>query len=475
MTRLVGRPVGAAAIYARISSDAHGLGLGVARQEDDCRRLAEQLGWPVAEVYVDNDLSAFTGKRRPAYERMLSDMRDGRRDAVVCYHLDRLTRRPIELEEFVAALDAAGVRHVRFVAGDADLGTGDGLLVGRIMAAVAAGESSAKSRRVKRKLDENAKAGLPHGGFRRPFGYEDDKITIRPDEAAVIRELVARFLAGESLRALCTWLDETGVRTVGGGIWRSATLRGVLTSGRIAGLRRHGEEIIGPAAWPGIITPAERDRVLARISDRAVTGRRTPRRYLLSGLLRCGRCGNKLFSSPRGDTRRYVCLSGPDHGGCGRLTVVAEPLEEFVTEAVLYRLDTSELMQALAGEGSQDAHAAGLAEALAGDQRQLDELAAMYGKQQIPAREWRLAREPIEQRMTERRRQLAAATQTDALAGLPGHGAELRQAWAGLPLPRRAAIVQALLDHAVVKPGVAGARQLDPERVVPQWRITGPS
>ena len=85
--------VRAAAVYARISSDQEGTALGVKRQLADCRKLAGELGWPVAEEYVDNDLSAFSGKRRPGYERMLADVAEGSRDAVIVYHLDRLTRR----------------------------------------------------------------------------------------------------------------------------------------------------------------------------------------------------------------------------------------------------------------------------------------------------------------------------------------------------------------------------------------------
>src|SRR3954451_4788181 len=114
---------GAVAIYARISSDSEGTGLGVARQVEDCRRLAASLGWTVAEEYIDNDLSAYDARKvRPAYQRMLADLRDGLRDGVLVYHVDRLTRRPLELEEFIATLDAAKVRHVRFVSGDMNLG-----------------------------------------------------------------------------------------------------------------------------------------------------------------------------------------------------------------------------------------------------------------------------------------------------------------------------------------------------------------
>ncbi len=177
----------AAAVYARISSDIEGSGLRVKRQVEDCRRLALQLGWVVAEEYIDNDLSAYSGKHRPQYQRMLDDLRDAQRDAVIVYHVDRLTRRPIELEEFVAVVDAAKVRHVRFVVGDTDLSTGDGLLFARMLGAIASHESATKSRRVARKMEQNAAAGLPHGGYRRPFGYENDKVTVRADEAAIIR------------------------------------------------------------------------------------------------------------------------------------------------------------------------------------------------------------------------------------------------------------------------------------------------
>lgn len=54
----------AAAIYARISDDRTGTRLGVERQLADCRRLAAERGWNVAQEYVDNDRSAFRGATR---------------------------------------------------------------------------------------------------------------------------------------------------------------------------------------------------------------------------------------------------------------------------------------------------------------------------------------------------------------------------------------------------------------------------
>jgi DNA invertase Pin-like site-specific DNA recombinase len=463
----------AAAVYARISADHDGTALGVKRQVADCRRVAEELGWAVAEEYIDNDLSAFSGKRRPGYERMLADIADGARDAVLVYHADRLTRRPIELEQFLEVITAAGVRHVRFVAGaPVDVANGDGLMVLRLLAAVAANESASKSRRVRRKMVEVAESGRPHGGSQRPFGYGDDLVTVRPDEAEIIRVVVARYLAGEGLNSLAAWLDAEGVPTVNGKPWRTTTLRTILRSGRIAGLREHQGRVVGPAVWPAIITEADRARILARMSERAATNKRTPRRYLLSGLLRCGRCDNRLFSQARETTRRYVCTSGPDHGGCGRISVVAAPVEELVAAAVLYRLDTPQLADALTGRAVDDEQAAALAEAVAADRAQLEELAALYADKTVTAREWMAARSRIETRIHDAERRLARLTRNDALAGLVGNGEQLRGQWNALNLTRQHAIVAAVLDHARIRPSTTpGIRTLDPTRVDLVWRL----
>src|SRR3974377_929353 len=152
----------AAAMYCRISLDRAGEGLGVERQEALGRRLAEERGWAVAEVYVDNDRSAYSGKPRPAYQRMLADIGVGLRDAVVCVDLDRLTRRPAELEAF---MDLAARHHVALanVSGDTDLSSSDGRFKARIMGAVARQESERKGERVSREAEQAARRGVPGG------------------------------------------------------------------------------------------------------------------------------------------------------------------------------------------------------------------------------------------------------------------------------------------------------------------------
>jgi site-specific DNA recombinase len=460
------------AIYARISRDPSGEGLGVLRQLEDCRKLAAELGWPTPEEYIDNDFSAYSGKSRPEFLRMLADLAAGVRDGVVMWAADRLTRQPRENEQFLDVIAAAKVRHVRFVHGipGVDVHSGEGVVMLRISGAIAAEESAAKGRRVKRKMLQNAQLGLPHGRSLRPFGFEQDAITHRPDEAAIIREMAERLVAGESLRSLCTDLDTRGVRTVKGSPWQTHSLRHVLTNPRVAGLRRHNGEVIGKAVWEPIITEELHRKVLATFESRKVSGRRTPRAYLLSGLLRCGKCGGTLYSSRRVDARRYVCLSGPDHRGCGRLTVVAAPLEELVTDYALFRLDSPAIADAVAGRGSADERTTALGAQLSEEREALEYLAEQFGAGAIDRREWEAARRPIRTRVEGLERQLAAITRTDALTGL-GPGDSLREQWAQLNLDRQAAILRTLITSITIASGIRGAQRFDPDRAQVTWRL----
>jgi len=460
----------AAAIYARISKDSAGTKAGVARQIAECRAYAAAHGHVVAEVYTDNDLSAYRGKARPDYARMCEDLKAGLRDGVITYHLDRLHRNMIELERFIVLIEASGAEVRTVSGGDYDLATSDGRAMARVVSAFARKESEDKSRRIKSQKHAQARQGKRLSPGSRAYGYAKGHAEIIPAEAAVIREAADRVLAGEALRSLCTDLNDRGIPTVSGKAWTITSMIRILTSGRISAQVEHLGEIVAQGDWPPIVSPAETTRLRALLRDPQRRTNRTARTYPLSGLVRCGLCGTKMGARPRADrSRRYACNRQPGNASCGRMSTMAEPVESFVIDAVLYRLDTPNLERHLVAL-STDAEAETLQRAIEEDRAQLEALAALYGAKEIGVSEWLAARKPIEARVAEATGHMGRLTQSSALDGFLGNAAALREQWDSFSVPRQRAVIGALVDHVTVHPAVKGRPRFDPERIEVCWR-----
>ncbi|QYF89702.1 recombinase family protein [Arthrobacter sp. PAMC25284] len=263
--------VQACGIYARISQD-DGTALGVARQIEDCTAEAERRGWPIAEVFTDNDVSATKSKIRPEYERLLAAIESGSIDALIVYDVDRLTRTPTELERFIALADKRRTA-LASIGGEVDLATPQGRLTARIKGDVARHEVEQMSRRLKRKFQENAKDGKAHGVT--PFGYVRERLTddqgrdagyrevIEPAQAEAIRELYRLLIAGESLRSLAAYLNDRGFKTGRGNAFAGNTVGNMLRRPRYAGHRTHAKQIVSKGQWEPIITQDTYDQAIA--------------------------------------------------------------------------------------------------------------------------------------------------------------------------------------------------------------------
>jgi hypothetical protein len=178
-----------------------------------------------------------------------------------------------------------------------------------------------------------------------------------------------------------------------------------------------------------------------------------------------------MVSVPRYEERRYLCRSGHDFGGCGGMAINAFGAERIVAEAVLHRLDSPALHDAMAGRAHDDQKARELSEQISADTEQLEELSAMFANRAITAPEWSTARAIIESRRDQARRRLSDLSGTRDLDAYLGQGNALRSQWSGLNLDRQRAVVKTLVDHVEILPGVRGARGVAVERVRPVWRF----
>lgn len=245
-----------AAVYCRISRDRKVDGthtmLGVERQQEDCETLCNTLGWEVAEVFVDNDISATSGKPRPAYKAMLAAVEAGQIDAIVCWHPDRLYRRTIDLDELVRVCDRHRVPIATVNAGAVDLTTPTGRLVAGLLAQVAKYEGEHKSERWRRAWEQRRRAGSPPPSGPRMFGWTRTGEVV-PEEAAMIKAAADHLIEGGTLRGACQELNARGVTTTAGNPWKPQALRKLLSNPRLAGWVTLKGKRVGRSTWPPLL------------------------------------------------------------------------------------------------------------------------------------------------------------------------------------------------------------------------------
>jgi site-specific DNA recombinase len=473
-TTKTGRP---AAIYVRISQDRAGAGLGVERQERECRALAKRLRWHVVDVYCDNDLSAFSGRRRPDYERMLADIAAGTITAVIAWHPDRLHRRAAELERYISACESHGVENQTVTAGMWDLSTPSGRMVARQLGAVAAYESEHKSERVKAARVQNAKLGKYHGGVR-CYGYAKDGVTVVPGEAAEIAAACTAIAGGASLRGIVRDMNARKVPTATGkvGGWTSQQLRLTLMSPRIAGYSTHKGVIVGTAAWPAIVDDATWrtvDAILSNPARRTNTGITGAAKWLGSGAYICGTCGQRTLRvgiSGGANRRTYRCASRHRQQSTVRhVTREAAHLDDYIERLIVARLSRPGTVEKLLHrDDTADVSALRVEQVQLGERK--DKAAAMFIDGAID--EVQLA--TITKRADDRAKEIAAVL---AKAGWrsplePLAGGNIEAAWKQLTLAQKRAILDAVADVTVLPTAATRNRRgFDPDSVQIGWKV----
>ncbi|MDR3081967.1 MAG: recombinase family protein [Streptomyces sp.] len=523
-----------AIIYCRISRDREGAGLGIERQREDCVALAQQLGVEVVAFYPDNDLSAYSGKPRPGYQKLLADLREGRADTVLAWHTDRLHRSPAELEEYIDVCEPRGVQTRTVKAGHLDLTTATGRMIARQLGVQARYEVERMIERQRRKRDEMAQKGQYFGG-RRPFGYEPDGVmprtviclacgvddpagfrtvikcqecgagdqfdewtctackaprgrhvwpqcqkcgtaaAVAPDsEFERIRQATDAILAGTSLRSIAAEWDATGVLTSTGGQWEGPEVRSMLLRPRNAGIIKHRGKEAGPAGWPAPLDEPTWRSLVAFLTDDSRRVTTSPeRKYLGSGLYLCGVCDDGM--TMRGATSNR----GGDGGHLPAYTCrlkkhvnrKMEPLDDYVVTELLARLEREDAADLLA-ERQDPVDVRGAQSTIRSARQMLDGLAQALGEGEMTLPEWRTASKAARERLERAEGELSRAVEVNPAAGLVG-AADIVAAWNGLDLSRQRAVIAHLVTvkvHRARHGRLPGGGYFDADSVELVWK-----
>lgn len=430
----------------------------------------------MTDVFADNDVSATAQRKRPAYERVLEAIEAGDIDAVVVWDIDRLTRRPAELEKFIDLAERHGVQ-LASVGGEIDLATPQGRLTARIKGSVARHEAEQIQRRIIRKVEELAAHGKIANGGPRPFGYRRiyagegnrRKILrdeIEPTEAAIVGECVERALAGEPLRSILRDLNARKIRTSTGKVWSQQALRGMLRSGRIAGLREHNGVVVGEAVWPAIITVEQHQQLRTSLDAKERAPGSRVRKHYLSGVVLCSDCatrGVRMRVCPQHGKLKYKCMT--DAGGCNGRVIGLDDLQDLVDRYLVARLDDRRLVDELARrEDTGDSEANRLLAAIDADERRLEQLKGdLIDGDPDDLPEVRAAVRELRRRVTRAREELGR------LAAVPpavrqAVGVDLEQ-WRAFDLDAKRACLRFFVEQILIAPAKRGRAMFDPARV----------
>ncbi|MGW4393520.1 recombinase family protein [Streptomyces sp. NPDC004685] len=471
-------------IYTRISRDDEGDALGVARQKQDCERLADLRAWQAVKIYEDNDVSAF--KRnvvRDEFELMLKDLRAGLIDGIVAYDLDRLARQPRDLERLIEIFDERPKSEFATVTNDVNLATPDGRTMARIMVAFANKSSHDASRRITRKHLELAQQGKDSGGPA-PYGWQrEDRTKVDPDAAQAIREAQEEVLAGVRIGTIRTRWQEQGLGNPRAGTKRMAHhhVEHILTNPRLVGYRTYHGEILTKengepikGEWEPINTLAEWEAVCAAIAERKQQrpGQMLARKYLLSGIARCGLCKTKIRGQvnprwkPGSKAAKYSYQCSVVNGGCGKVGRTGEPVDKLIAELVLEEQREKAatrgvpVEQQWPGEVELGAVQADISQLLEAERSKQITVSTLL--QLLPAKE----KERDELKL-ERARFYKDQKQAEAR----GAASDLSlTAFFDLPIERQREIVLQSLSAVIIHPAGRGRRIFDPALIDPIWR-----
>ncbi|MGA1860258.1 recombinase family protein [Azospirillum sp. 11R-A] len=501
------------AIYVRVSTSRQAQAQTIEQQLHRLRTHMQEQGEDIVSdtIFRDDGYSGAT-LNRPGLDRLRDAVRAGAVGRVLVTDPDRLARNYVQLMVLLEELEHHGCQ-VEFLDRPMGRDPQDQLLL-QIRGAVAEYERTLIAERMRRGRQMKLRAGCLLPWTRAPYGYRLDPdrprdpvgVTVDPAEAAVIREVFARFIEDHSsLFSLAKYLRALGISSpTGRPHWSPTTLRGILTNPSYTGQvfagrwrsrpprsRRSATHPIGRPSDSSIPTPAEQWMPVANIpaliseeqfkqardkldQNQAFARRHNTRHeYLLRALVSCGVCQSGcVCRTVHPGYNYYVCRGKGDvitsrrETSCSARYAPAQQLDDLVWKDLCALLTAPEqIAQALSrahGGGwlpqELQARREQLRKGQCGLEQQMERLTDAYLLGVIPLPEYQRRRQVADERMQGLRTQ---AEQLDAQAGrhmkLAGWAASaadfcqrMQSGLADADFARRRQLVELLIDRIVV-------------------------
>lgn len=485
-----------ALIYNRVSADPSGSRVSVNSQDHENRALCERNGWEIAGTITDNDRSAtrYAGRVREGYEQVLNAITGqsplGRIDILVTWEASRAER---NMDTYPRLRQLLATHHVLHAYNGKlhDLNEGGDRFAATLDVLLAEREAEIARERTLRSHRDSARRGTPRGvtpyGYMREYDPHSGRMVSQvpdPETAPVIRELVSRVLAGETLYAVAQDFNRRGVLTPRGRRdqlsgetaprpgWSSSMIRNLLGKQSLMGVRTHNGVAVGEATWPPLISPEDWAKVQAVLADplRSRNDRGVQVRFLLSGIAECGVCGAWMRPLRNQGRPTYVCAGKVPTDGKGHVARSQPGLDAFVIRAVVERSAGTDFMQVLAQRHSSSATEVAAAE------RELADLRAKLAEYEKAAtQKTGLALESLLRILDQLQAQYEDAERRAAPRGvhpavLDLAGPDAPDRWDRMPLERRRQVIRALVRVRVHRSNAPkGSHAFDDSSIELDW------
>ncbi|WP_044511217.1 recombinase family protein [Mycobacterium simiae] len=462
-----------AGCYCRISSDPKDKRAGVDRQREDTAALCEMKGWTLVGYYIDNNRSASSGGDRPEWDRLLTDIKAGKIDAIAAFDQDRNWRVMDEFVDLRRFFKSLG-REIPLTTtgqGDVDLYSPTGVLTAEIKTAFSEHEIAMMRVRQRRAARQRAERGIPQ--WRNAFGYINHEPD--PQTAPLVVEAYNALLRGVSISEIARNLNSLGAYGISGKPWSASTMSSFLRAPRNAGLRSHtfkdekkGEmvtEIVGPGTWPALVDEKTWKRAQAKLNAPGRHRPKTVRKHLLTGALACGKpgCGGHLagYQTSKGDGA-YRCIK------CLGVAIRTKDVEPLIYGLVGWRLAREDAVDLLKASTMDETEAAAIRAELNLLHADRLNIGVERARRLLTGEQAKVATEEINDQITKLEARLHDSEMVDLFAGIPVGRPEAVDAVKRLEPTRFRRVIGVLMDPVVMPVG-KGSHVFNPDRVQPRW------
>lgn len=306
--------------------------------------------WSMVGIFADEGISGTSAKKRDNFMRMIKACKQKKIDLILTKSISRFARNTVDCLHYTRLLKGWGIA-VYFEKENINTLQEDSEFLITLYGAFAQQEIESLSANVNWGIQQSMREGKVRIQYRNLYAYRqgsDGTPEIISEQAEVVREIYARYLAGASLRMIQDWLIENQIPNGRGqNDWTHVAIKGILTNEKYCGdvlmqktytpdcithksVKNRGERpmylvqnnhppIVDRGTYDAVQAEMARRSALRSPSRKAPTGQSCyTSKYALSDRVFCGECGTryKRTTWSRNGKKRIVwrCVSRLDYG-----------------------------------------------------------------------------------------------------------------------------------------------------------------